>query len=72
MFFKTRLEGHSAETEELITAVVGSVADPDPNPDPTDPSILGLPGSGYGSISQRYGSGSGSVSVRYPSITKQQ
>jgi hypothetical protein len=35
-----------------------SVADPDPNSDPTDPHIFGPPGSG--SISQRYGSGSGS------------
>jgi hypothetical protein len=33
-----------------------SVADPDPNPDPANPHVFGLPGSG--SISQRYGSGS--------------
>ncbi len=37
-----------------------SVADPDPNPDPSDPYVFGPPGSGSGSISQRYGSGSGS------------
>ncbi len=37
-----------------------SVADPDPNPDtdPPDPHVFGLPGSGSGSVSQRYGSGS--------------
>jgi hypothetical protein len=37
-----------------------SVADPDPNPDPypdpPDPHVFGPPGSGSGSISQRYGS----------------
>jgi hypothetical protein len=33
-----------------------SVANPDPNPDPSDPYFFGPPGSG--SISQRYGSGS--------------
>ncbi len=37
-----------------------SVADPDPNPDPSDPYVFGPPGSGSGSISQRYGSGYGS------------
>jgi hypothetical protein len=43
--------------------VTGSVADPDPNPDPPDPNpdppdphVFGPPGSG--STSQRYGSGS--------------
>jgi hypothetical protein len=36
----------------------GSVADPDP----PDPHVLGLLGSGSGSISQRYGSGSESRS----------
>jgi hypothetical protein len=37
-----------------------SVADPDPNPDPDppDPHVFGHPGSGSGSIGQRYGSGS--------------
>jgi len=37
-----------------------SVGDPDPEPDPDlqDPHIFGPPGSGSGSISQRYGSGS--------------
>jgi hypothetical protein len=35
-----------------------SVVDPDPNPDPLDPRVFGPPGSGSGSISQRYGSGS--------------
>jgi hypothetical protein len=35
-------------------------ADPDPDPDPSDPHVFGPPGSGSGSISQRYGSGSGS------------
>jgi hypothetical protein len=34
--------------------------DPDPNPDPSDPHVFGPPGSGSGSISQRYGSVSGS------------
>jgi hypothetical protein len=38
----------------------GSVADSDPNPDPPDPHVFGPPGSGSGSISQRYESGSGS------------
>ncbi len=33
-----------------------SVADPDPNPDLPDPHVLGPPGSGSGSISQRHGS----------------
>jgi hypothetical protein len=41
-----------------------SVADPDPNPDldpnpdpdPPDPHVFGPPGSGSGTISQRYGS----------------
>ncbi len=42
-----------------------SVADPDPNPDPSDPHVFGSPGSGSGSISQRYGSGSESISQRY-------
>ncbi len=37
-----------------------SVADPDPNPDLLDPHVVGLPGPGPRSISQRYGSGSGS------------
>ncbi len=36
-----------------------SVADPDPNPDPPDPRVFGPPGSGAGSISQKYGCGSG-------------
>ncbi len=35
-----------------------SVADPNPNP---DPHVFGPPGSGCGSISQRYGSGFGSL-----------
>jgi hypothetical protein len=34
-----------------------SVADPDPNQDP-DPYVFGPPGSGFGSIIQRYASGS--------------
>ncbi len=39
-----------------------SIADPDLNPDsdPPDPHVFGPPGSGSGSIRQRYGSGSGS------------
>ncbi len=47
--------------------VLCSVADPDPNPDPPDPHVFGPPGSGPGSISQRYGSGScsGSGSVSF-------
>ncbi len=32
----------------------------DADPDPSDPYVLGPPGSGSGSISQRHGSGSGS------------
>ncbi len=32
-----------------------SVADPDPIPDPPNPRVFGPPGSGSGSISQRYG-----------------
>ncbi len=35
------------------------VADPDPNPDPTDPHVFVPPGFGSGSISQRNESGSG-------------
>jgi hypothetical protein len=42
----------------LPAFLVGSVADPDP--DPKDPHVFGPPGSGSGSTSQRYGSGSGS------------
>ncbi len=37
-----------------------SVAYPDPVPDPPDPHVFRPPGSGSGSIIQRYGSGSGS------------
>jgi hypothetical protein len=44
----------------VLEYVSDSVADPDPNPDPPDPRVFGPPGSGSGSISQRYGSGSGS------------
>ncbi len=44
----------------LQTIVDISVVDPDPNPDPNpdppDPHVFGPPGSGSGSISQRYGS----------------
>jgi hypothetical protein len=40
----------------LGNKVFGSVADPDPNPDPSDPYVFVPPGSG--SISQRYRSGS--------------
>ncbi len=36
----------------------GSVADPEPNSDLPDPHVFGPPGSGSGSISQKYGSGS--------------
>jgi hypothetical protein len=35
-----------------------SVADPDPDVDPSDPYVFGPPGSGFGSFSQRYGPGS--------------
>jgi hypothetical protein len=41
------------------TVLWSSVADPDPNPDPSDPYVFEPPRSGSGSISQRYGSGSG-------------
>ncbi len=46
----------------VVPPVQCSVADPDPNldPDPPDPLVFGPPGSGSGSISQRYRSGSGS------------
>jgi hypothetical protein len=47
----------------LQTIADTSVANPDPNPDPDppdsdppDPHVFGPPGSGSGSISQRYGS----------------
>ncbi len=43
-----------------IEKLFSSVTDPDQNPDPSDPYVFGPPGSGSGSISQRYGSGSGS------------
>jgi hypothetical protein len=43
----------------VLEYVSDSVADPDPR-DPPDPRVFGPPGSGSGSISQRYGSGSGS------------
>ncbi len=39
-----------------IYCISSSVADPDPNPDPSDPYVFGPPGSG--SVSQSYGSGS--------------
>ncbi len=45
-----------------------SVANPDPNPDPPDPHVLGHPGSG--SISQRYGSGSGSFYYEAKKVRK--
>ncbi len=32
--------------------IFSSVADPDPNPDPSDPYVFGPPGSGYGSGSE--------------------
>jgi hypothetical protein len=42
-------------------SVQSIVADPDPNPDPnqdpSDPYVFGLPGSGSGTVSQRYESG---------------
>jgi hypothetical protein len=46
--------------------IISSVADPDPDPDPPDQHVFGPPGSGSGSISQRYGSGSGTISQMYP------
>jgi hypothetical protein len=42
------------------TRLSSSVADPDSDPDPSDPYVFGPPGSGTESITQRYGSGSGS------------
>jgi hypothetical protein len=42
-----------------------SDADPDPNPDLSDPYVFGPPGSGSGFISQRYGTGSRSGSFYY-------
>jgi hypothetical protein len=45
----------------LVTGSVAYLApNPDPSdPDPSDPYFFGPPGSGFGSISQRYGFGSG-------------
>ncbi len=45
---------HSRRKQSL-----GLISVPDPNRDPPDPHVFGPPGSGSGSISQRYGSGSG-------------
>jgi hypothetical protein len=46
--------------QSLATDSFCSVAYPDPNPDPdpSDPYVFGPPGTGSGSISQRYGSAS--------------
>ncbi len=43
-----------------ISIVLSIVAYPDldPDPEPSDPYVFGPPGSGSGSICQRYGSGS--------------
>ncbi len=46
--------------------VCGSV----PHPDPPDPHVFEPPGSGSGSISQRYGSGSGSLSQQAKIVRK--
>jgi hypothetical protein len=46
----------------MIGNVAGSVADPEPNPDPQDPYVFGPPGYGSQTISTRYGSGFGSGS----------
>jgi hypothetical protein len=46
----------SAKCSISVTFLSPSVADPDP----PDPHVVGPPGSGSGSISQRHGSGSGS------------
>jgi hypothetical protein len=45
---------------------MSSVADPDPQ----NPYVFGPPGSGSGSISQRYGSGSGSFYHRAKIVRK--
>ncbi len=42
---------------KIMPNLESSVADPNQDPDPPDPHVLGPPGSG--SISQRYGSGFG-------------
>jgi hypothetical protein len=42
----------SVLTSVCNTRSLISVADPDPNPDPSDPNVFGLPGSGY--TKQRY------------------
>jgi hypothetical protein len=47
-----RVQHLLAETPIIISSV--------PDPDQTDPHVFGPPGSGSGSISQRYGSRSGS------------
>ncbi len=49
-----------------------SVGDPDPEPDadPQDPHVSGPPGSGSGSICQRFGSGSFPLSLKCVERTK--
>ncbi len=44
--------------KDLFLAGILSISVANPNPDPSDPYVFGLPKSGSGSISQRYGSGS--------------
>ncbi len=51
-----RILGRVRAYSVMHTALT-SAADPDPNPDPSDPHAFGPPGSGSGSISQRYASG---------------
>jgi hypothetical protein len=54
----TDSEHVSKNRKKSIVSAQSSVADPDPNP---DLHVFGPPGSGSGSISQRYGSRSGSL-----------
>ena len=50
----TKLQLSFQVKKDVFCRATGSVADPDPS----DPYVFGTPGSGFGSISQRYGFGS--------------
>ncbi len=57
-FVLCRSTHYTCDQRPILRALATSVTDPDPNPDLPDPHVFGPPGSGSGSISQRYGSGS--------------
>ncbi len=57
---RTRINNSSTQSPPYSFSFCSSVADP--NPDPSDSYVFGPPGSGFGSISQRYESGAGSGS----------